>query len=61
MEVLTQFLDAGGMAVIGAAIGAGLAYLFGTLNRRHHEQREDRTRWYVSVTVRAMNYICGVP
>ena len=27
MEVLTQFLDAGGMAVIGAAIGAGLAYL----------------------------------
>jgi len=46
MEALKQFLDAGGMAVIGVAVGAGLTYLCNALSRRHQEAREDRTRWY---------------
>jgi hypothetical protein len=33
-------------ALVGVAIGAGLTYGFGALNRRHQEAREDRTRWY---------------
>lgn len=33
-------------ALAGVAIGAGLTYGFGALNRRHQEAREDRTRWY---------------
>ena len=33
-------------ALVGVALGAGLTYGFGALNRRHHEAREDRTRWY---------------
>jgi hypothetical protein len=32
--------------LIGVALGAGLTYLFGALNRRHQESREDQTRWY---------------
>jgi hypothetical protein len=31
-------------ALVGVALGAGLAYGFGALNRRHQEKREDRTR-----------------
>jgi hypothetical protein len=46
MESLKQFLDAGGMAVIGVVVGAGLTYLLGALSRRHAEEREDKTRWY---------------
>jgi hypothetical protein len=33
-------------ALAGVAVGAGLTYGFGALNRRHQEAREDRTRWY---------------
>jgi len=33
-------------ALVGVALGAGLTYGFGALNRRHREAREDRTRWY---------------
>ena len=33
-------------ALVGVALGAGLAYGFGALNRRHQEAREDATRWY---------------
>ena len=45
MEASKQFLDAGGMAVIGVVVGAGLTYVLGALNRRHQEGREDKTRW----------------
>jgi hypothetical protein len=31
---------------VGVTLGAGLTYLFGALNRRHQEAREDKTRWY---------------
>ena len=33
-------------ALVGVALGAGLTYGFGALNRRHQEAREDKTRWY---------------
>ena len=33
-------------ALVGVALGAGLTFGFGALNRRHQEKREDRTRWY---------------
>src|SRR5918994_824888 len=33
-------------ALVGVALGAGLTYGFSALNRRHQEEREDRTRWY---------------
>jgi hypothetical protein len=33
-------------ALVGVALGAGLTYGFGALNRRHQESREDKTRWY---------------
>jgi hypothetical protein len=33
-------------ALVGVALGAGLTYGFGALNRRHQEKREDKTRWY---------------
>ena len=33
-------------ALVGVALGAGLTYGFGALNRRHQEKREDDTRWY---------------
>jgi hypothetical protein len=33
-------------ALVGVALGAGLTYGFGTLNRRHVEARENETRWY---------------
>ena len=33
-------------ALIGVALGAGLTYGFGALNRRHQEAKEDKTRWY---------------
>jgi hypothetical protein len=33
-------------ALAGVALGAGLTYGFGALNRRHQEARKDKTRWY---------------
>jgi ADP-heptose:LPS heptosyltransferase len=33
-------------ALVGVALGAGLTYGFGALNRRHQEARENETRWY---------------
>ena len=33
-------------ALVGVALGAGLTYGLGALNRRHQEKREDATRWY---------------
>ena len=33
-------------ALVGVALGAGLTYGLGALNRRHQEAREGRTRWY---------------
>jgi hypothetical protein len=33
-------------ALVGVALGAGLTYAFGALNRLHQEAREDKTRWY---------------
>jgi hypothetical protein len=33
-------------ALVGVAVGAGLTYGLGALNRRHQEAREDETRWY---------------
>jgi hypothetical protein len=33
-------------ALVGVALGAGLTYGFGALNRRRQEAREDNTRWY---------------
>jgi hypothetical protein len=33
-------------ALAGVALGAGLTYAFGALNRLHQEAREDKTRWY---------------
>ena len=41
-------------ALIGVALGAGLTYGFGALNRRHQEEREDATRWY---EVRLNSYV----
>ena len=46
MADIAQVLVAGGTTIIGVAVGAGLTYWFNTLNRRHQEAREDRTRWY---------------
>jgi hypothetical protein len=39
-------LATGGTALVSAAAGAGLTYWLGSLNRRHQEAREDKTRWY---------------
>ena len=33
-------------ALAGVALGAGLTYAFGALNRLHQEAREDKNRWY---------------
>jgi hypothetical protein len=33
-------------ALVGVALGAGLTYGFGALNRRQQQAREDKTRWY---------------
>jgi hypothetical protein len=33
-------------ALVGVALGAGLTYGFGSLNRRRQEARENETRWY---------------
>jgi len=41
-----QLLADGGWAIVGVAVGAGLTYWLGALNRRHQEARENRTRWY---------------
>jgi hypothetical protein len=34
------------MGIAGVAIGAGLTYWLGALNRRHQDAREDATRWH---------------
>jgi hypothetical protein len=39
-------LVTGGATIVGVVAGAGLTYWLGALNRRHQEEREDRTRWY---------------
>jgi hypothetical protein len=39
-------LVAGGASIVGVVAGAGLTYWLGALNRRHQEEREDKTRWY---------------
>jgi hypothetical protein len=44
--VAGQVLATGGTTIVAGAVGAGLTYLFATLNRRHQEAREDQTRWY---------------
>jgi hypothetical protein len=31
---------------VGVAVGVVLTYWLGSLNRRHQEAREDKTRWY---------------
>jgi hypothetical protein len=41
-----QVLATGWTTIVGVAVGAGLTYWFGALNRRHQEAREDKTRWY---------------
>jgi membrane protein DedA with SNARE-associated domain len=46
MADIAQAVVTGGMGIAGVAIGAGLTYWLGALNRRHQEAREDRTRWY---------------
>jgi hypothetical protein len=46
MADVGQVLATGGTTIVAGAVGAGLTYLFATLNRRHQEEREDRTRWY---------------
>jgi hypothetical protein len=39
-------LVTGGATIVGVVAGAGLTYWLGALNRRHQEEREDKTRWY---------------
>ena len=46
MAEVAQALTTGVTALVSAAVGAGLTYWLGALNRRHQEAREDRTRWY---------------
>jgi len=46
MADVGQVLATGGMTIVAVAVGAGLTYWFGALNRRHQEAREDKTRWY---------------
>jgi hypothetical protein len=46
MADIAQVIATGGIALVSAAVGAGLTYWLGALNRRHQETREDRTRWY---------------
>ncbi len=46
MADIGQVLSTGGTTILGVAVGAGLTYWLGALNRRHQEAREDKTRWY---------------
>jgi hypothetical protein len=46
MADIGQVLATGGTTIVAVAVGAGLTYWFGALNRRQQEAREDRTRWY---------------
>ena len=46
MADIAGVLATGGTALVSAAVGAGLTYWLGALNRRHQEAREDKTRWY---------------
>jgi hypothetical protein len=39
-------LVTGGATIVGVVAGAGLTYWLGAMNRRHQEEREDKTRWY---------------
>jgi hypothetical protein len=56
MADISQVLAAGGTTIVGVAVGAGLTYLFGALNRRHQEAREDETRWYEARLQAYTNY-----
>ena len=46
MADIAQVLATGGTTIVAVAVGAGLTYWLGALNRRHQESREDKTRWY---------------
>jgi hypothetical protein len=46
MADIGQVLATGGTTIVGVAVGAGLTYWFGAMNRRHQEAREDATRGY---------------
>jgi hypothetical protein len=46
MADIAQVIATGGTALVSAAVGAGLTYWLGALNRRHQEARENETRWY---------------
>lgn len=46
MADLGPALVTGSATLVGVVAGAGLTYWLGALNRRHQEQREDKTRWY---------------
>src|SRR6266511_2449071 len=39
-------LATGGIGIARVAVGSGLTHLFGSMNRRHQEAREDETRWH---------------
>jgi len=41
-----QVVVTGAIGIAGTMVGAGLTYWLGALNRRHQEEREDKTRWY---------------
>jgi hypothetical protein len=45
MADIAQVLATGGTTIVAVAVGAGLTYWLGALNRRHQEGREDRTRF----------------
>jgi hypothetical protein len=46
MADMAQAITTGVIGIAGAAVGSGLTYWLGALNRRHQEAREDATRWY---------------
>lgn len=46
MSDVVQVIATGSFGIVGAVIGAGMAYWFGARTRKHQEDREDQTRWY---------------
>jgi hypothetical protein len=46
MADMAQVVVTGSLGIAGVAIGSGLTYWLGALNRRHQEARENETRWY---------------
>ena len=46
MADIGQVVATGVTTIVGVSLGAGLTYLFGSMNRRHQEAREDETRWH---------------